>query len=226
MVSFEGVRHGTAGWGRPWKFTRQFSLYVGGAVLAAVVALAVGASSLGGETNRQAPLVGSAYPSNPAGVMPGVDELLALTQLPNTFSSSLPTAFTDNFDVPAPVAEPVVAAPEQTAPAAVPVNAAPASVPVEQPKPAPPPPAPAEKPNFYVPEVSAGGITNLEQRLFDGINTERANAGLAAYTYDAGLSKIARIRVQQMADQGYFAHTDPYGYSMYTELLARFGYRY
>jgi uncharacterized protein YkwD len=29
-----------------------------------------------------------------------------------------------------------------------------------------------------------------------------------------------------MADQGYFGHVDPYGYSMYTELLQKFGYRY
>jgi uncharacterized protein YkwD len=61
-------------------------------------------------------------------------------------------------------------------------------------------------------------------QLLDGINVERANAGLAPYAFDSGLSKIARTRVQQMADQNYFAHTDPYGYSMYVELLAYFGY--
>ena len=52
-------------------------------------------------------------------------------------------------------------------------------------------------------------------QLLDGINVERSKAGLAPYTYDAGLTTIARTRVQQMADQNYFAHTDPYGYSMY-----------
>ncbi|MGH2608500.1 MAG: CAP domain-containing protein, partial [Tepidiformaceae bacterium] len=84
----------------------------------------------------------------------------------------------------------------------------------------------AAKPNFYLPEVSAGPITGLEQRLLDGINAQRASAGLGPYVLDAGLSKIARIRSQQMADQGYFAHVDPYGYSMYTELIQKFGFRY
>lgn len=67
-------------------------------------------------------------------------------------------------------------------------------------------------------------MTNLEQRLFNGINAERQAAGLAPYTYDSGLSIVARTRSQQMVDQGYFGHTDPYGYSMYVELLAYFGY--
>ena len=67
-------------------------------------------------------------------------------------------------------------------------------------------------------------MTNLEQRFFDGVNAERVAAGLAPYALDAGLSKIARTRSQQMVDQEYFGHRDPYGYSMYVELLAHFGY--
>ena len=35
---------------------------------------------------------------------------------------------------------------------------------------------------------------------------------------------IARTRSQQLIDQGYFAHTDPYGYTMYVELLRKGGY--
>jgi uncharacterized protein YkwD len=93
-------------------------------------------------------------------------------------------------------------------------------------EPAPPPPAPAEKPSFYLPSVSGGPATDLESRLLAGINTERANAGLAGYAYDTEITKLARMRAQQMADQGYFGHVDPYGYSMYTELLQRFGFRY
>jgi uncharacterized protein YkwD len=64
----------------------------------------------------------------------------------------------------------------------------------------------------------------MESRLLAGINAERANAGLPAYVLDAGLTKIARTRSQQLVDQNYFAHTDPFGYSMYVELLAYFGY--
>jgi uncharacterized protein YkwD len=64
----------------------------------------------------------------------------------------------------------------------------------------------------------------MELSLLQLINAERANAGLAPYTLDSGLTKIARTRSQQLIDQGYFAHRDPYGYSMYVELLKYFGY--
>jgi uncharacterized protein YkwD len=121
---------------------------------------------------------------------------------------------------PAPAPEPVAAPPVAVAPAS---PVAPAVVPVAE-EPAVAPAAAPGKPNFYVPEPGAGAITDLEQRLLNGINAERANAGLAPYALDAGLSRIARMRVQQLVDQNYFGHTDLLGYSMYTELLAHFGY--
>ena len=134
----------------------------------------------------------------------------------------------------------VVAAPVQ-APAAEPAVVAPmaAVVPVVPAVPvvAPRPPAPAaatqpavvvapSKPNFYIPDVPGGPASDPEARLLRGINAERAVAGLPAYKLDTGLSKLARIRSQQMVDQDYFGHVDPFGYSMYTELLAKFGYTY
>src|SRR5690606_37303261 len=100
----------------------------------------------------------------------------------------------------------------------------PAAQPVEDPAPPAPAPEPEPaRPNFHVPAVPGGPMTGLEQRLFDGINAERAAAGMAPYSYDATLTKIARTRAQQMVDQQYFGQTDPYGYSMYVELLAHFG---
>ena len=97
---------------------------------------------------------------------------------------------------------------------------------VDKPSPEPTatPPAAPSKPDFHVPEPAAGPVTDLEQRLLNGINAERVKAGLAPYALDAGLSRIARIRVQQMIDQNYFGHSDPNGYSMCTQLLARFGF--
>ena len=136
----------------------------------------------------------------------------------------------------APVIAPVAAAPV-IAPVAVPAEAAvpapvqpapiavkPAPVAESAPAPAPAVSAPAPRPSFYVPDAASGGASNLEQRLFDGMNAERAKAGLAPFVYDAGLTRIARTRSQQMADQGYFGHVDPSGYSMYSELLKHFGY--
>ncbi len=135
---------------------------------------------------------------------------------------------------PEPVVEPVApAAVEPVAPAVKPAAPAQPAQPAQPaPQPAPQPQAPAEpvaqapaaKPNFYVPSVSSGPATDLETRLFALINEERAKAGLAPYVLDAGLTKIARTRSQQLIDQKYFAHKDPYGYSMYVELLAHFGY--
>ena len=127
----------------------------------------------------------------------------------------------------APAAAPIAPAAPAVAVAPV-VPTAPVAVnPVAQPEAAPIPaalPAPVAKDNFYVPAVPGGGASNLEQRLFTGINAERASAGLPALSYDAGLTKVARTRAQQMADQGYFGHVDPSGYSMYTALLKYFGY--
>lgn len=79
---------------------------------------------------------------------------------------------------------------------------------------------------FYLPDVPAGPASPLEQRLFAGINAERARAGVPLLAYDDGLQRVARIRSQQMADEGYFGHRDGAGRTMYVELLAHFGYTY
>ncbi len=163
----------------------------------------------------------------------GIDEspIHGIVELPEEFRQAMSPPL---IPQPKPEAEPV--SPIVTAPVApvapvVPVAPVAPVAPVVQQPPPQPQPAPTVAPepepsNFYVPAVSSGPATNMEQRLLDGINRERAAAGLGAYTYDAGLTRIARTRVQQMVDQGYFAHRDPYGYMMYTELLAYFGYGY
>lgn len=125
----------------------------------------------------------------------------------------------------APIVPAVPAQPVAPAAPAAPVAESPLapSAPVAPAEPVAPP-APQAKPNFYVPSVSAGPATDMELRLFNRLNEERAAAGLAPFVLDAGLSQIARTRSQQLIDQNYFGHTDPYGYSMYVELLAHFGY--
>lgn len=88
----------------------------------------------------------------------------------------------------------------------------------------PAPPVTPAKPNFYLPEAPRGPASELEYRLFAAANAEREKAGLPPLLLDEGLSHIARIRVRQLVDQNYFAHVDPFGYRMYVELLAHFGY--
>jgi uncharacterized protein YkwD len=135
-------------------------------------------------------------------------------------SATLPTATGVAPGAPAPAAAPIAPAPAAApaAPAAPPANTAPAAPPQSLPQ------VPPAKPNFYVPAVSSAPMTDLERRFLDGVNAERVAAGLTPYTLDSGLSVIARTRSQQMVDQDYFGHKDPYGYSMYVELLAHFGY--
>ena len=116
--------------------------------------------------------------------------------------------------VPVTTAAPIAPAPAPAPTAAQPVQVQPVVV------------ASTAKPNFHLPDVSSGPATDLEQRLLSGINAERATAGLPAYALNAGLTKIARTRSQQLFDQDYFGHVDPFGYSMYVELLAHFGFRY
>ena len=116
--------------------------------------------------------------------------------------------------VPVTTAAPIAPAPAPAPTAAQPVQVQPVVV------------ASTAKPNFHLPNVSSGPATDLEQRLLSGINAERATAGLPAYALNAGLTKIARTRSQQLFDQDYFGHVDRFGYSMYVELLAHFGFRY
>lgn len=236
MTSFEGMQTGTTGSLRGWRFARYLPLYLAG--IAAGSAIGIGLTFI--VQAKESPTIAPATVAAEI-VAPAQVETPAIT-LAATFTLELPTAFTDNFDLPvaapevAPAAEAVLETPVALSAPSVPsapsapaaANPPAASQPVEQPQPAPPAPAPApvETSNFYLPAVAGGGATNLESRLLEGINAQRAANGLAPYTYDASLSKVARTRSQQMADQGYFGHVDPYGYSMYTELLQRFGIGY
>jgi uncharacterized protein YkwD len=254
MAGFELARPRAVGaWMREWRPGRAFPLYV--AALLAGAGLGIGFNVIARDAERIAPreVVGRAAPAPvidagsaapfvaPAAPVPVLDAAAAPATgvaadpgpgtLPAEFEWALgvfgPWTAAAAVEAPAPASEPVeqAASPKPgAAPASVPApSAAPAQPPSAAVQPASPP-APA-KPNFYVPQVSAGPATALELQLFELINAERAKAGLAPYVLDAGLTKIARTRSQQLIDQGYFGHVDPYGYSMYVELLAYFGYR-
>jgi uncharacterized protein YkwD len=80
--------------------------------------------------------------------------------------------------------------------------------------------------DFYLPFAPAGQASPAERSLLDATNSARAGMGLAPLVADDDLNQLARIRVRQLADQGYFGHVDPAGYTMYTELLALTGIRY
>lgn len=226
---------------REWRLGRFAPLYAAG--ILAGIGLGIGVatwpgSSAGTRAHVAAPAIEAHIVDDTAVVGPprfdiapaaGVNSP-ALVELPIEFKAAVA-----GWTLPAPAApvgeESAAPAPAAAAPAApiaqAPAKPAPAALPQPvqqaQPAPAPAPAAPA-KPNFYVPAVSAGGPTAMELGLFNLINAERAKEGLAPYVLEGGLTKIARTRSQQMIDQNYFGHRDPYGYSMYVELLSYFGY--
>lgn len=47
------------------------------------------------------------------------------------------------------------------------------------------------KPNFYLPEVSSAGLSDLERSMLGEVNARRASAGLPSLALDTGLTKIA-----------------------------------
>lgn len=245
MAGFESTRIGpVVAAAREWKIGRFAPLYAAG--ILAGVGLGIGvatwpASSAGTREHVAVVAPAGAHIVDDAPVAaPPLFEINPAAGVNSPASVDLPIEFNAamaGWAMPAATPEPVVA-PQETAPAAPPAPVAPSAPAAQapaQPAPAPQPapvqesapaaaPAASGKPNFYVPAVSAGGATSMELGLFNLINAERAKEGLAPYVLDAGLTKIARTRSQQMIDQNYFGHRDPYGYSMYVELLAYFGY--
>lgn len=81
-------------------------------------------------------------------------------------------------------------------------------------------------PDFYLPFVPPAQASPAETSLLKATNAARADEGLAPLVPDDGLNQLARIRARQLADQGYFGHVDPEGYTMYTELLTLTGSSY
>jgi uncharacterized protein YkwD len=233
MAGFQGARPSALGEAiQEWRLGRFAPLYAAGIIAGIGVGFAVATWPSDG------PAVGAHVAiAPPAPAAHIIDDLPALvlpvepTLQPNpAVTIELPLEYYPAMAV-APEAEAPVVEPAAPAPAAPAVAPAPVAQPAPAAPEAPAAPAPAAasaplaKPNFYVPAVSSGPATTMELQLLELINAERANAGLAPYVLEAGLTTIARTRSQQLIDQNYFAHTDPYGYSMYVELLAHFGYR-
>ncbi|MEP6870642.1 MAG: CAP domain-containing protein [Anaerolineaceae bacterium] len=243
-----------SGIAREWRFNRYLPIYLAAVALGAALGVGLTMRMNGGDAAIGHGLPGASYvaPAPATEVrwaeLPPINThldaeeietdlptevLLALHGYTAPIIVAAPTA-----SDPAPAAAPAVAvipaAPQAAAAVVpvvpvVPVVAKPVAQPESAPAPAAAAPAPAAaapvaKSDFYVPAVQGGAPSNLEQRLFAGMNSERAAAGLPALTFDAGLTTVARTRAQQMADQGYFSHVDPAGYTMYTALLKHFGY--
>lgn len=119
-------------------------------------------------------------------------------------------------------------------------NAQPAPTPVPRPTPKPtlkptakPTSTPAIRPTakpLATPSTSTGDYTTIsvtaqEQKALNLLNADRAAQGLPPLTLDSELSRIARIKSQDMKDNRYFAHTSP-TYGNAASMLKTFGYSF
>lgn len=76
--------------------------------------------------------------------------------------------------------------------------------------------------HFPVNARADSSATAAEQTLFRLLNEDRARQGLPALILDAELSRIARIKSQDMVSNNYFAHTSP-TYGNVRSMLNSFG---
>lgn len=90
------------------------------------------------------------------------------------------------------------------------------------PEPTPQPKEPAQPSN---PSTKYGDLSAQEKQMFDLVNADRKKNGLSELTIDYEVSRVARIKAQDMADNDYFSHTSP-TYGSPFEMLKKFGVSY
>ena len=74
-------------------------------------------------------------------------------------------------------------------------------------------------------DYTTDSLTVQEQKAVSLLNADRKSNGLSALTVDPELSRIARLKSEDMRDQGYFAHTSP-TYGSASAMLTSFGYSF
>ncbi|HDR4240418.1 TPA: serine protease [Bacillus anthracis] len=85
---------------------------------------------------------------------------------------------------------------------------------------------PAEqKPAEQKPAEEAKSLSEFEQRVVELTNAERAKQGLPALKIDTELSKVARIKSEDMQKNNYFDHNSPI-YGSPFDMMKKFGISY
>lgn len=95
-------------------------------------------------------------------------------------------------------------------------------------KPAPAPTTqtkPAATPTTQSTTTSTSGLTAEEQQMLNLVNGERAKAGLGALKADLTLTKLARLKSQDMINRNYFSHQSP-TYGSPFDMMKSFGVTY
>ncbi|MED2839867.1 CAP domain-containing protein [Bacillus wiedmannii] len=96
----------------------------------------------------------------------------------------------------------------------------------EQPTAKPETQKPAEqKPVEQKPAEEAKSLSEFEQRVVELTNAERAKQGLPALKIDTELSKVARVKSEDMQKNNYFDHNSP-TYGSPFDMMKKFGISY
>ncbi len=72
---------------------------------------------------------------------------------------------------------------------------------------------------------SNSSVSSIEQEVVNLVNIERQKAGLAPLKIDIELSKVARLKSEDMKNKGYFSHTSP-TYGSPFDMLKQFNITY
>ena len=75
-----------------------------------------------------------------------------------------------------------------------------------------------------IPTVDSS-VTSFEEEVVRLVNVERSKRGLSALKEDWELSRVARIKSQDMHDKRYFSHTSP-TYGSPFDMMKSFGIKY
>ena len=87
------------------------------------------------------------------------------------------------------------------------------------------PEAPQAEEPMVPADQNLSGLNAQEREMVEYVNQERAKAGLAPLQVDLDLARVARIKSQDMVDNGYFDHNSP-TYGSPFEMMRSFGISY
>ncbi|WIV11457.1 CAP domain-containing protein [Proteiniborus sp. MB09-C3] len=84
---------------------------------------------------------------------------------------------------------------------------------------------PVDQPSNDNKDSNLGDVSAIEKEVVRLVNVERQKNGLNSLEIDAELSKVARMKSQDMATKGYFSHTSP-TYGSPFDMMKQFGIKY
>lgn len=84
---------------------------------------------------------------------------------------------------------------------------------------------PVDQPSNNEQNSNLNDVSAVEKEVVRLVNVERQKNGLNPLELDAELSKVARLKSQDMATKGYFSHTSP-TYGSPFDMMKQFGIKY